>query len=152
MPCASTTSTWAGVRPAPASAARITRSCAGPLGAVSPLLAPSEFTADPRRTASTGWPSRVASERRSSTTMPTPSDQPVPSAAAANALQRPSAASPRWRLNSTNIPGVDITATPPASASEHSPSRSAPAARCSATSDDEQAVSTVTAGPSRPRV
>ena len=32
---------------------------------------------------------------------------------------------PRCRLNSTNIPGVAITATPPASASEHSPERSA---------------------------
>ena len=45
-----------------------------------------------------------------------------------------------------------ITVTPPASASEHSPARSACAARCSATSDDEHAVSTVTAGPSRPSV
>ena len=35
---------------------------------------------------------------------------------------------------------------------EHSPGRSACAARCRATSDDEHAVSTVTAGPSRPRV
>ena len=84
--------------------------------------------------------------------MPTPSDQPVPSAPAANALHRPSAASPRCRLNSTNVPGVAITVTPPASASVHSPARSACAARCSATSDDEQAVSTVTAGPSSPNV
>ena len=43
-----------------------------------------------------------------------------------------------------------ITVTPPASASEHSPLRSACAARCIATSDDEHAVSIVTAGPSRP--
>ncbi|GLY16577.1 hypothetical protein Kisp01_35920 [Kineosporia sp. NBRC 101677] len=45
-----------------------------------------------------------------------------------------------------------ITVTPPARASDTSPERSAWAARCSATSDDEQAVSTVTAGPSSPRV
>ena len=45
-----------------------------------------------------------------------------------------------------------MTVTPPASASVHSPCRSACAARCSATSDDEHAVSTVTAGPSRPKV
>ena len=51
-----------------------------------------------------------------------------------------------------NMPGVAITVTPPASASVHSPLRSAWAARCRATSEDEQAVSTVTAGPSRPRV
>ena len=49
-----------------------------------------------------------------------------------------------------NTIGVTITATPPASASEHSPVRSAWQARCSATSADEQAVSTVTAGPSSP--
>ena len=41
--------------------------------------------------------------------------------------------------------------TPPASARSHSPCRSAVHARCSAVSDDEHAVSTVIAGPSRPR-
>ncbi len=45
-----------------------------------------------------------------------------------------------------------MTATPPARASVHSPCRSACAAWCSATSDDEHAVSTVTAGPSKPNV
>ena len=84
--------------------------------------------------------------------MPAPSAQPVPSAAAENDLQRPSGASPRCRLNSTKVPGVAITVTPPASAREHSPLRSAWQARCSATSEEEQAVSTVTAGPSRPKV
>ncbi len=49
-----------------------------------------------------------------------------------------------------NVSGVAITVTPPANASEHSPDRSAWPARCSATSEDEHAVSTVTAGPSRP--
>ena len=81
---------------------------------------------------------------------PTPSAHPVPSAAAENDLHRPSGASPRCRENSTNAPGVAITVTPPASASEHSPDRSAWAARCIATSDDEHAVSTVTAGPFKP--
>ncbi|GAA0444578.1 hypothetical protein GCM10009544_04180 [Streptomyces stramineus] len=76
----------------------------------------------------------------------------MPSAAAANGLQRPSGASPRCRENSTNGVGVAITVTPPASASEHSPDRSDCTAMCSATSDDEQAVSTVTAGPSKPKV
>ncbi|RPK55140.1 hypothetical protein EES42_42645 [Streptomyces sp. ADI95-17] len=41
---------------------------------------------------------------------------------------------------------------PEASAIEHSPERSAWIARCSATSEEEQAVSTDTAGPSRPKV
>ncbi|MDT3399596.1 hypothetical protein RKE29_23625 [Streptomyces sp. B1866] len=44
-----------------------------------------------------------------------------------------------------------ITVAPPARASEHSPARSAWPARCSATSDDEHAVSMVIAGPSSPR-
>ena len=69
--------------------------------------------------------------------------------AAAKDLQRPSGARPRWRLNSTNVAGVAMTVTPPARARSHSPLRSAWAARCRATSDDEQAVSTVTAGPSQ---
>jgi hypothetical protein len=43
-----------------------------------------------------------------------------------------------------------MTVAPPASASEHSPWRSAWQARWSATSDDEHAVSTDTAGPSSP--
>ncbi len=51
-----------------------------------------------------------------------------------------------------NVPGVAITVTPPANARSHSPERNACAARCSATSDDEHAVSTVTAGPSNPKV
>ncbi|PSK55644.1 hypothetical protein B0E53_07056 [Micromonospora sp. MH33] len=150
VPCASTASTSAGPRRAAASARRMTRSWAGPFGAVRPLDAPSELTAEPRSTASTGCPWRWASLSRSSSRTATPSDQPVPSAASANALHRPSGASPRCRLNSTNACGVPITATPPATAREQSPSRSACAARCSATSDDEHAVSTVTAGPSSP--
>ncbi|RPK55250.1 hypothetical protein EES42_42605 [Streptomyces sp. ADI95-17] len=51
-----------------------------------------------------------------------------------------------------NAPGVDITVTPPASAIVHSPDRRAWIAQCRATRDDEHAVSTVTAGPSRPSV
>ncbi|GAA2552860.1 hypothetical protein GCM10010435_23980 [Winogradskya consettensis] len=43
-----------------------------------------------------------------------------------------------------------MTVTPPANARSHSPERRACAARCNATSDDEQAVSMVTAGPSSP--
>src|SRR5947209_7093552 len=43
-----------------------------------------------------------------------------------------------------------MTVTPPASASEQSPSSSDRQARFSATSDDEHAVSTVIAGPWRP--
>ena len=150
VPCASTTSTSPGASRASRRASRITRCCAGPLGAVNPLLVPSEFTALPRISASTGWPRALASESRSSSSSPTPSDHAVPSARAENALHRPSAASPRCRLNSMNDAGVDMNVTPPATAIAHSPRRSAWPARWTATSEDEQAVSTVMAGPSRP--
>ncbi len=114
--------------------------------------APSWLIADPRITARTRWPSRRASDSRSSTTTPTPSDQPVPSAVSENALHRPSADSAPSSPNSTKLVGEDMTVTPPATASEHSPLRSACAARCIATSEDEHAVSTVTVGPSMPNV
>ncbi len=84
--------------------------------------------------------------------MPTPSDHPTPSAESAKDRQRPSTDIPRWREKSTNRFGVDSTVTPPASARSQSPDRNAWAAQCSATNEDEHAVSTVTAGPSRPKV
>ncbi|CAM5744314.1 hypothetical protein SALBM311S_01337 [Streptomyces alboniger] len=54
VPCASTASTSCGRSPASANACVIRRCWACPLGAVSPLEAPSELTAEPRSTASTG--------------------------------------------------------------------------------------------------
>ena len=69
----------------------------GPLCTVSPLEAPSWLTAEPRRSASTGWLFARASERRSSSSRPTPSEKPAPSAPAPKDLQRPSGARPRWR-------------------------------------------------------
>ncbi len=151
MPCASMASTSPTDRPASARARRITRCCEGPFGAVRPLEAPSEFTAEPRTNARTVWPCATASDRRSSTRMPAPSDHAVPSAPSAKALQRPSGARPPWVVNSTNESGLDMTETPPARASEHSPERRARIAQCMATNDDEHAVSMVTAGPSSPR-
>ena len=135
-----------------ASACRITRSCDGPFGAVKPLLAPSWFTALPRTTASTRCPLRRASDNRSSSTSPAPSAQPTPSAAAAYALQRPSGETPRCRLNSTKTLGRASTVTPPTRASEQSRLLSDLPAMSSATSEEEQAVSTDTAGPSKPKV
>ncbi len=150
VPWASTTSMSAALSRAAASACLITRCCAGPFGAVKPVDAPSEFTALPRTTASTRCLLRCASDNRSSTSTPTPSLQPAPSADAANALDLPSGDRARWRERAMNIPVVHITVTPPASARSHSPLRSDCAATCNATSEDEQAVSTVSAGPSRP--
>jgi hypothetical protein len=129
----------------------MTRCWEGPLGAVRPLEAPSWLIAEPRTTASTWWPLRSASESRSTSSRPTPSDQPAPSAAAENALQRPSEAEPPCRPNSMKTVGVDMTVTPPARARSHSPARSACTARWRETREAEQAVSTETAGPSKPR-
>ncbi len=97
-------------------------------------------------------PLRRASESLSTTRTPTPSPQPEPSAVALKDLQRPSTDIPRCREKPTNTDGEAITVAPPTSASEHSPARSDCAARCSATREDEHAVSIVTAGPSRPKV
>src|ERR1700757_700111 len=128
----------------------MTRCCAGPFGAVNPLEAPSWLIADPAMTANTEWLLRRASLSRSRTSTAAPSPQPVPSALAENALQRPSAASPRCRAKSMNIIGVVITVTPPARARADSPLRRDWHAKCVATSDDEQAVSTLMAGPCKP--
>ncbi len=81
-----------------------------------------------------------------------PSAQPVPSAACAYERHLPSGESARCLLNSVKTFGVAMTVAPPATASVHSPRRRACTARCTPTSDDEQAVSTVTAGPSKPKV
>ncbi len=121
VPCASTTSMSSGLTPLADKAARITRCWLGPFGAVRPWLRPSWFTADPRISAKISSPSRSASDWRFSTSTPQPSLQPAPSAPSAKLLLRPSGATARNRLNSTNTDGVLITCTPPASARSHSP-------------------------------
>jgi hypothetical protein len=120
------------------------------LGAVSPLLRPSWLTADPRITASTRSPSATASDSRFSATIPQPSPRTKPSAAAEKGLQRPSAAIIFARDSVIVALGDRITFTPPARAIRQVRARSACTARCTATSDDEQAVSIVIAGPCRP--
>src|ERR1035441_7878896 len=59
---------------------------------------------------------------------------------------------PSSGASATTRAGEVTPAPPPASASVQSPDRSDWHARCSATSEDEHAVSTVTAGPSSPSV
>jgi hypothetical protein len=75
---------------------------------------------------------------------------PNPSAPAENALHRPSGESARCRLNSTKTAILPMAVAPPANARSDSPVRNDWHARCSATSDEEHAVSTVIAGPSSP--
>ena len=152
VPCASTASTSAAFTPALASAARMTRCWDGPFGAVSPLLAPSWLTALPRITASTGCPFLSASDSRSSSTIPAPSARPMPSATRAERLA-PAVAGQR------SLPGEPREGSGRGhhgdAAGQRQVALAGPQglpARCSATSEDEHAVSTVTAGPSRPRV
>src|SRR5262249_52867760 len=128
------------------------RCCDGPFGAVSPLLAPSWFTALPRTTARIWCPLRWASESRSTTSTPMPSAMPMPSAPAPNALHRPSEASAPCWPNPTNPAGGTFPPPPPASATVHSPDRSDWHAGGSAVSEEEHAVSPDTAGPSSPSV
>ncbi len=138
--------------PASARALRSIASCAAPLGAVSPEEAPSWLTALPRITACTRSPSRRASLSRLRTSTPTPSARTKPSASAENVRQRPPGASMWAWLTATQDIGSSSTLTPPASAVSLSPERSERTARCSATSEEEQAVSTASAGPVSPRV
>ena len=153
MPWASTASMSAGARPALASAWRITRSCEGPLGAVRPLDAPSWLTAEPRIDGEDRVP---VAPRVGEALEDEQADALGPAGAVgaggeglAAAVGRQAALAAELDEQASAWPSPS---TPPASASEHSPGRSACAARCSATSDDEHAVSTVTAGPSRPSV
>ena len=111
-------------RPAKASAARMTASCAGPLGAVRLLLGPSWLTALPRIKARMRSPSACAWLKRLRTTTPHPSLRANPSAVASNVLHRPSGASMRECDSATNRSGARIRLTPPASAMLQSPFRS----------------------------
>ncbi|CAJ7349215.1 Uncharacterised protein [Burkholderia pseudomallei] len=81
--------------------------------------------------------------------MPMPSPRTKPSARLENALQRPSVASMPALPNPICACGDRIVCTPPTSAMSASPQRRLTSARCIATSDDEQAVSTGSLGPCR---
>ena len=97
-------------------------------------------------------PAASASDRRFNTTIAQPSPRTNPSAAASNVLHRPSGDRTPARAK-TSVPiGDRIAFTPPASARSLSPRWRLTTAWCSATSDDEHAVSTAIAGPSRPSV
>src|ERR1044071_4973051 len=82
--------------------------------------------------------------------MPTPSDQPAPSAAAENDLHRPSGEPAPIRLRPKNRSRDAMRVTPPASASEHSPWRRAWQARGSETSEELHGVWMLLAVPTRP--
>ena len=140
------------VRPASASAWRITRSWAGPLGAVRPLRAPSWLTA------------RAAHDGEDPVPVAARVGQPLqhqharalgPAGAVGGGRERLAAAVRRraraGAMNSTNIAGERHHGHAAGERERALAADAAPGtARCSATSEEEQAVSTVTAGPSRP--
>ncbi len=152
VPCASTRPMSAAVRPASASAASTREIWASTFGAVNPDERPSELTAEPWITAWIRSQSRTAWSRRLSTTTPHPSPRVKPLARASKDLHNPSGASERVWTTSRVERGDRMRLTPPASATSHSPRRSAWLARWTATSDDEHAVSIATAGPVSPIV
>src|SRR3989304_1409884 len=83
----------------------------------------------------------MASERRLSTTMPQPSPRTEPLALASKVLHRPSSASTcNFDIRIVES-GRIMRFTPPAKVMRHSPARRLRQARCTATREDEQAVS-----------
>jgi hypothetical protein len=103
----------------------------------------------PRMTAYTRSPSRSASARRLSTTMPVPSPISTPSASASNGRISP------FRLNACNWLNTDqklmscTWCTPPASTASSRPLASSVIPWSTAISEDAQAASIVYAGPRR---
>ncbi|COW45036.1 Uncharacterised protein [Mycobacterium tuberculosis] len=122
------------------------------MGTVTPLLAPSWLTAEPRTTARMRLPSRTASSSRLSTTTAAPSPRTYPSADASKVLHRPSGDSIPHREQAMLGPGLSKRLVPPTNAISLSRPRRLWHARCTATNDDEQAVSMTTAGPRAPRM
>ena len=114
-----------------------------------PLVLPSPLMPLALMTAWIWSRSASAADRRLTTTVPTPSPSTKPSAEASNEAQRPRGDSMPDLPFQMCICGVIISAMPPATAISQSPPRIAWQARCSATSEDEQAVSMAIVGPCR---
>ena len=124
----------------------------GPFGAVRPLLAPSWLTAEPRITARIRSPSasRVGQALEHDDAAALGAHEAV-----GRGVAELAAAVGRHHLVLRQRDGhlrASIRLTPPASARLHSPARRLCTARCTATSDDEQAVSSEMLGPCRPRM
>ncbi len=141
--------TVAGSMPDSRYACSSTAACPAGFGAMGLSERPSLLTALPLMIPSTGSPSRSASRSGASRITPAPSPGTMPSAAPSNARQRPDGESAPAPLSSWYGVAVRLRFTPPTSARSHSPRRRLAEARCSATSEDEQAVSTAMAGPVR---
>ena len=124
--------------------------CAAGFGAIRPFDRPSWFIAEPRTTARTGSPSRNASLSRLRITTPQPSPGRT-RRPRSNAWQSPVGDSaPAWS-KPWKTEGDNNRFTPAAIAISEAPDRRLWHARCTATRDDEHAVSTAIEGPRRSR-
>mmetsp|Transcript_46861 Transcript_46861/g.151239 ORF Transcript_46861/g.151239 Transcript_46861/m.151239 type:complete len:291 (+) Transcript_46861:991-1863(+) len=147
VPCASMRSMADGASPVASRAAVKSRRCAEPFGAVRLALRPSCRTAPPETVASE---QALAAASTRTVAAPTPSLRAYPLAAASNVLHRPSTDSmPAAAAPSVGC-GTSLRLTAAARAPSQSPLRAARHAPCSATSADEQAVSTLMHGPCMP--
>src|ERR1700736_3319336 len=97
-------------------------------------------------------PSARALDSRFNTTTPHPSLRTKPSADASNDLHRPSGDIMCAFDRTMVVSGIRIRLTPPAKAKRHAPALKLWQARCTATNDAEQPVSTETDGPCNPRM
>ena len=125
--------------------------CPSTLGALKPILrSPSLLTAEARITAWTVQFWSRASASRLRTTVATPEPKIVPSPSLSKGRQRPSALRMPPSVYRYPVRLGRRTVLPPASAVSHSMASRARQAMCVATSDVEQAVCTVMAGPRSP--
>ncbi len=147
VPWASAYPISAGFTPASRQTRSISALCDSRLGTVMPAVRPSWLTPLARITAWMGSPARSAAASGLSSTTPTPSARTNPSAAASNALHRPSGETIAMLLKAWNGATPISALTPPAIASEHSPFRRLRQAAWTATSADEHAVSIAMLGP-----
>lgn len=152
VPCSSTYWTRSpGPRAERRCASRINCSCAVPLGTVSPSAAPSLLTAVPRITPWIRLPSARAADSGLSTTTPPPSPGTKPLARASKVYETPSGDSAPKRSSVVAFSASRLRFTPATTAVVDSPLRRLSHARCTATSDDDCAESTVRLGPRSPR-
>ncbi len=126
-------------------------SWAGPLGAVRPLLAPSWLTPVARMTPRMSSPAASASASRLSTSTATPSANTVPLAELSKVRHSPDGESTPMSASRFSELWSRPTLAPPASAIPQSPASRLRQAMWIATTDEEQAVLTISAGPCQSR-
>mmetsp|Transcript_10407 Transcript_10407/g.63538 ORF Transcript_10407/g.63538 Transcript_10407/m.63538 type:complete len:217 (+) Transcript_10407:12122-12772(+) len=151
VPCICTMSSSCGGRPAKRRALRTASCWDGPFGAVKELLRPSWFTEVARNAANPSMPPREEElDQTNRETQASPRTYPL--AAASKVLHRPSNANMPALWNIDVVSGAKVKFTPAARASSQAPRRMLENDTWVATKEEEQAVSTLKAGPFQPYV